>query len=367
MKYSSDESSVNALIRVDASVELGTGHVMRCLTLADALRASGISVAFACQALPGNLCDFIASKGYHVGRLVPAAGWQRDVEQTAATIADRSCDWIIVDHYGLDGRWETAMRPYAKRIMAIDDLADRPHRCDVLLDQNYYKAMGSRYDGLVSADCLKLLGPRYALLRPEFREARRLPRAHDGSVRKILVFFGSADARNVTAKAIQALALIKANDVAIDVVIGVINPHRETIERLCREQSNMRLHVQATNMAELMIEADLCIGAGGATMLERCLLGLPTLTVVFAENQEQSTRDIAELGALRYLGWADDLTVEALADAIADAISHPADVAAMSRRAEQIMDGFAVNGKLPVVSALLDRSTVSNLRTAPSE
>lgn len=367
MKDSSDKFALNALIRVDASVELGTGHVMRCLTLADALRTSGMTVAFACQPLPGNLCDFIASKGYHVGRLAPGAGWRRDAEQTAATIADGSCDWIIVDHYALDGRWETAMRPYAKRVMSIDDLADRPHSCDVLLDQNYYKAMVSRYDRLVSADCLKLLGPRYALLRPEFREACRRPRTRDGSVRKILVFLGSADARNVTAKAIHALALVKRDDIAVDVVIGATNPHRETIDRLCRERSNVRLHVQASNMAQLMAEADLCIGAGGATMLERCLLGLPTLTVVFAANQEQSTRDIAEFGALRYLGWADDLSVETLADAIIDAVRHPTEIAAMSRRAAQIMDGFALNGKLPAVSTLLEPFTVPNLRAAPSE
>lgn len=358
----------NILIRVDASIELGMGHVMRCLTLSDGLREAGAQVTFACRKLPGNLCDFIEEKGYRVHCLSFFKGgqtmdWQDDAAQLRAALAGTDpLDWLVVDHYGLDQCWESAMHPYAKRIMVIDDLADRPHDCDVLLDQNYYKAMESRYDRLVPEYCLKLLGPAYALLRPEFVEVRRHLRQRDGFVRRILVFLGGADSQNVTSKVIEAIALTDLSGIALDVVIGSTNPHRERIAGLCSQRPSTRLYIQAENMAALMASADLAIGAGGATTWERCLLGLPTLTVVFAANQEQTTIDVADTGAIRYLGWADSLSVMKLAEAIEDVICHPAENAAMGRRAMQLIDGFACDGLLPAVAAMLLRADIQPRR-----
>ncbi len=349
----------NFCIRTDASLDLGTGHAMRCLTLADGLRAANARVVFVCRTLPGDLCDFIAGNGYEVRRL-PAerdgqtVDWQQDAVETMAALAgSEPFDWLIVDHYGLDARWEARLRKSTRQLMAIDDLADRPHDCDLLLDQNYYRNMESRYDGLVADDCRRFLGPDYALLRPEFLHARRRLRQRDGCVRRILILMGGADPQNVTSRVIEAVQMGDYSHIGVDVVIGAANPHRQQVATLCGRQPNFRLHVQAANIAALLAEADLGIGAGGATTWERCALGLPTLSMVLAANQEQTTRDLADAGVIRYLGWAERLTVADLAAAIDEAIRHPDDLAAMGRRALQLMAGFARNDPLPVVAALL--------------
>ena len=143
---------MNVLIRADASVDIGSGHVMRCLALADGLRKAGARVAFASRPAPGDLCDFIAAKGYPVHRLSVGEDrgsdmdWETDAKQTIAVVrGDVPFDWLIVDHYALDRRWESTMRPCAKAVMVIDDLANRIHDCDILLDQNDYKGLDTRY------------------------------------------------------------------------------------------------------------------------------------------------------------------------------------------------------------------------------
>jgi UDP-2,4-diacetamido-2,4,6-trideoxy-beta-L-altropyranose hydrolase len=156
---------MNIIIRADASIQIGTGHLMRCLTLANELRSKGIKASFVCRELPGNLCNFIENKGYSVYRLPDSRNvtWQTDAEQTKAILnEEQDADWLIVDHYALDRQWELQMKPHVKKIMVIDDLADRPHHCDLLLDQNLYFNQNTRYDELVPDYCKKLLGPKYA-------------------------------------------------------------------------------------------------------------------------------------------------------------------------------------------------------------
>ena len=165
-------------IRTDASVDIGSGHVMRCLALADALRAGGEDIAFVCSETEGNLCDLIRQNDFGVFRLPPQgdlrAHWQQDAERTSDVLDTiwAHTDWLLVDHYQLDARWENALRATGVKIMAIDDIADRPHDCDLLLDQNFCRNMDGRYDGLLPQHANRLLGPNYALLRQEFSQAR---------------------------------------------------------------------------------------------------------------------------------------------------------------------------------------------------
>ncbi len=333
---------------------------MRCLALANGLRAAGGDVYFICRDLSGHLGAVIVEQGYPV-HLIPAhgvdnggTGWQEDASWSQA-IADElpSLDWLVVDHYELDARWEAAMRASAARIMVIDDLANRRHDCDVLLDQNYYEGMAARYDGLVPTGCRKLLGPGFALLRPEFREERIRLRNRDGSIRRILVCFGGSDPHNLTAKALQAISQVVRPGIPVDVVAGAANPHNEMLAAVCRQQPCATLHIQATNMAELTAASDLGIGAGGATTWERCLLGLPTLTVVVADNQERTTHDLSKSGAIRYLGRAEDVSINDIGGAIEWAMSFPAEMKAMSLRAMQLMDAFMQHDEPPAVLALL--------------
>ncbi|MCL4723014.1 MAG: UDP-2,4-diacetamido-2,4,6-trideoxy-beta-L-altropyranose hydrolase [Anaerolineae bacterium] len=361
-------STLRVGIRADASVTVGSGHVMRCLALANGLRAAGGDTYFICRDLPGHLGVEIIKQGYPV-HLLPTpsdenggTGWHEDATRSQA-IADEmpSLDWLVVDHYELDVRWEAAMRASAARIMVIDDLANRRHDCDVLLDQNYYEGMEARYDGLVPVGCRKLLGPGFALLRPEFRQERNRLRVRDGSIRRILVCFGGADPHNLTAKALEAISRVVPPEIPVDVVVGAANPHNEMLAAACRHQPCVKLHIQANNMAELTAAADLGIGAGGATTWERCLLGLPALTVVVADNQERTTHDLSKYGAIRYLGRAESVSVNDIADAIVWAKSFPAEMKAMSLRAMQLMDSFMQHDQPPAVLALLQETRAGRL------
>jgi len=221
----------------------------------------------------------------------------QDAQATVQALADHLWDWIIVDHYALDGRWESAVRASAKQLIVIDDLADRQHDCDVLLDQNFYADMQTRYVDKVPEHCQLLLGPRYALLRDEFRVLREHVKPRTGAVKNILVFFGGVDAGNYTELTLLALTGITHEELCVDVVIGAQHPCREKIQATCATHGYV-CHVQTAHMAELMAKADLAIGAGGSATWERCCLGLPTLSFCVASNQRRQIEDAAEEGLL---------------------------------------------------------------------
>lgn len=357
-------ASIKVLIRTDASVEIGSGHLMRCLTLADQLRGEDAEVAFACRDLPGGMFDLLQARGYRCARLfstesgaVPQENDAKATIEAARRLFSGGLDWFVVDHYGLDATWERMLRPHARKLMVIDDLANRSHDCDLLLDQNYYHDLDRRYQGLVPDTCITLLGPAYVLLGSEFADAKRRLRARDGAVRRILVFFGGSDPSNLTKKTLEALRLLGKPDIEVDVVVGSANPNRIAIQTLCDELPNVTFHCQVANMAELILNADLGIGAGGAAMWERCCLGLPTITVVFAANQERTTKDVADVGAIEYLGWSDKLGIEDYALAIAGMIGNPQRVGQISNAA---LSALKVGGE-SVMDAMhfLDQDAVS--------
>lgn len=331
--------SQKVLVRADASLEIGSGHVMRCLTLAGQLREHGAEVVFVCRDLPGGMSEYLRAAGYGV-ILLP--GHETDASATSAALRTAfpgGADWLIVDHYGLDIAWEQQLRPHARKLMVIDDLADRRHDCDLLLDQNYYRDLEHRYDGLVPPHCRKLLGPAYLLLREEFKIARKRLRQRDGSVRNVLVFFGGSDPANETRKAVEAFGQLNLPEVAVQVVVGAANPNREVLEKMCGELSKMTFHCQVSNMAEMITRADLGIGAGGSSMWERCFLGLPTITVVFADNQQRTTEDVAATGAIKYLGWSDQLSPGGYARTIAELVEDSESVRRIGAAALNLVSG----------------------------
>ncbi len=348
---------MNVVFRTDATSRIGTGHFMRCLTLAEELQHHGVQIRFASRDLPQYLRDMLETKGMELASLesdatpYPAgdlahshwlnASQAQDAQATKQALSGREWDWLIVDHYALDARWENALRPSAGHIMAIDDIADRYHDCDVLLDQNLYADMQERYAGKVPAQCRQLLGPRYALLRDEFRESRKQARQRTGPVKRILVFFGGMDADNYTGRAIEALAGLEVGAWQVDVVIGMQHPCREQIEKLC-ESHGYHCHVQTKRMAELMAHADLAIGAGGSAMWERCCLGLPALSVCVADNQRRQIADAAEQGLIYSLSGDNELT-SALWGHISSLLENEPLRKLISRVAMQEVDGLGVN------------------------
>ena len=354
-------------IRADASVQIGSGHVMRCLTLANALRERGAQATFICREHPGHLFSQIEDAGHRLialpppvattkeGRLAHSA-WlgtsqAEDAEQVIAALKSIGhVDWLVVDHYAIDREWESPMRRHAAHIMTIDDLADRVHDCDVLLDQNLHREdMAVRYAQLLPAHCRMMLGPRYALLRPEFKQARDLGRVRDGSLKRIFVFFGGADPTGETGKALQAIRQLGRPDLAVDVVVGAANPRWHELDVLCEALPNAKLYRQIDNIAELMIRADLAIGAGGGVTWERCCLGLPAIVASIALNQEAGCKTLAKQGAILYLGEAVSLDAGLLQAAL-EVVSHtPELLLKMTESSASIVDG---KGCMRVVNAL---------------
>ncbi|MBD2002376.1 MULTISPECIES: UDP-2,4-diacetamido-2,4,6-trideoxy-beta-L-altropyranose hydrolase [Cyanophyceae] len=356
---------MEAIVRADASIKIGTGHIMRCLALAEALPKTECKVTFICRNLPETLRELIEKKGFLVHYLpetgyryetISQTDWEIDVKQTIDCISKKhqQIDWLIVDNYELDYRWELQLRPYVEKIMAIDDLANRQHDCDLLLDQNFYKNLQTRYDNLVPAGCEKLLGPKYALLRPEFKQVRQHLRSRDGTVKRILVSFGGSDATNETTKALLAIASLNRPDIAVDVVVGASNPYREPVRQMCAKIPNANFYCQVTNMAELMAIADLAIAAGGTTTWERCFLGLPSITIAIAQNQLETTAAVASAGATWHLGWCSDVSVQDLTKIIQQALLNPSLLKEMSRRAIKLMQTHKPHARNLVVQALMD-------------
>lgn len=309
--------------RTDATSQIGTGHFMRCLTLADELNRCGARIRFVSRDLPLHLRDMLVARGMelvaldgdvtrlHTGDLAHAswlgASQDQDAQSTIQALSDQSWEWLIVDHYALDFRWEGAMRGAARKIMVIDDIADREHDCDVLLDQNFYADMQTRYAGKVPSHCELLLGPRYALLRDEFRKLHEQVKLRTGDVNRILVFFGGVDVDNYTGQTIEALSGIDVRGIHVDVVVGAQHPCREQIKVACA-QLGFICHVQTSKMAGLMAAADLAIGAGGSATWERSCLGLPTLVFCTAHNQRKQIVDAAREGLLYAPEVGADLT-----------------------------------------------------------
>lgn len=322
---------------------------MRCLALADELRrVRGATVNFICCDLQGNIASTVRQKGYKVHILAQPCddliSQRVDASQTKEVMGCKhDCDWLVVDHYSLDREWESQLRGYARQIMVIDDLANRPHDCDLLLDQNLYEGMEKRYENLVPSTCKQLCGPRYVLLRPEFQEWKeRLPRVI-GDVRRIMVFFSGSDPTNETLKALQAVSIFDRPDIVFEVVCGAANPYKPEIEQLSGQLPNVTCHRQVANMAELMARADLAIGAGGGAMWERCYLGLPAITMVTAENQLKTTEAVARKGAILYAGKAEDISCEDLAEIIAGTVNDVPRLEKVSAAALAVMAGHGLS------------------------
>ncbi len=310
---------VNIVFRADASQQIGSGHVMRCLALAGELRNRGADVHFICRDHPSHLAGVIREQGYACTLLARPDGdyipqpddpyhaewlgvpWRQDLEDTLNAIDGRA-DWLVVDHYAVEHRWHRESRSQASRIMVIDDLADRRYDCDILLDQTLGRR-DEQYRSLVPASARLLLGAEHALLRPEFFKLRRTAlearRQHAG-IRRILVTMGGMDPANISSAVLRGLAAVDwPHKPEVDVVLGGGAPHRQEVEALADGCGlPVRVLSDVRNMSELMVQADLGIGAGGSTSWERCCLGLPSLLVELVENQRDTVAGLKRAGAV---------------------------------------------------------------------
>lgn len=359
MAVSSDltESKMKIAFRADASLQIGTGHVIRCLTLAEILRKKGCECYFVCRGHAGNIIDLIRKRGFITYELPAQVGehddcypnegdyetwlgvsWKEDAEQTIAVIGAIPVDWLIVDHYALDERWEALLRNSCAKIMVIDDLTEHVHDCDLLLNQNLILNAESRYKNKVPNSCGLLLGPTFALLQVQYAELHgRVPLRH-GKIENILIYFGGADRENLTGMALSAFISLGRRDITVDVVINPLSPHVEAVRRQISNYKNIVLHERLPTLAHLMVKADISIGAGGSTSWERCCLGLPCLVVTLAENQKPIAEELCKRGFIELLGHKDEINETVLINALINALDRELFVAS-SEQCYKIVDG----------------------------
>ena len=349
--------------RVDASLQIGTGHVMRCLTLADALSTKGAECHFICRGHPGNLVGHIRSKGYGVFVLPPLspladgvsgeiepqlahAAWlgatqQQDAGACAHILRELQPDWLIVDHYALDACWEQALQPHYRKLMVIDDLADRRHECDLLLDQTFERDFAD-YKPRVPATCTLLCGSQYALLRPEFAalRPRSLQRRAKPQLQQLLITMGGVDKDNATGAVLTALQFCELPaDCRIIVVVGATAPWLAKVRQQAEQLPwPTEVRVNVSDMAQLMADSDLAIGAAGATSWERCCVGLPTAMLVLADNQKVAAARLDKARAVITLSLDENLQSE-ITRHIRAIVSDPLLLKSMSMHASRVADG----------------------------
>lgn len=310
---------------------------MRCLSLADALKVKGAECHFISREHTGHLLEVIGQRGFGLTALpaglppppntfVPSdraegpvhaswlgCNWQADAQQTRTTLATLQPDWLVVDHYALDQRWETALQPHYQKLLVIDDLADRIHRCDLLLDQNLGREPQD-YVCLIPAQCKVLTGPQYALLRPEFAALRpySLQRRKLPTQKHLLITMGGVDQPNATGLTLEALrACSLSQDCRISVVMGLHAPWLPQVQEQARDLPwSTEVVVNIGDMAQRMADSDLAIGAAGSTSWERCCLGVPTMMVVLADNQWPGAKALKNVRAVSLIGDVSDIATQ---------------------------------------------------------
>lgn len=372
------------VIRCDASLLIGSGHVIRCRTLARELQRRGAEVCFLCRRQPGDLIGLlehefqvlalpeqplVACEGLEESDLYGA--WlgctqEQDAAHCLEVLAKAGIDgasWIVADHYGLDASWEEQLvaglsgPDSAPKLLVIDDLADRSHQADLLLDQNFFgEVTHQRYQDLVPPQCRQLLGPYYALLGPEYAQLHQLmpPRTE---LRRVLVFFGGVDPDNLSGRALEALMGPELADLAVDVVLGLQSPHRQAVEELVASRPNTTLHGPLPSLAGLIARADLAIGAGGATTWERACLGLPSLVVAIAANQLPFAEALDQDGHIQLLGDGASVTAEQIRSALLPLMTEPMP----GQAANALSDGW---GTLRLTMAMLGPQRAISMRPA---
>jgi UDP-2,4-diacetamido-2,4,6-trideoxy-beta-L-altropyranose hydrolase len=333
------ECDMKILIRADSSSTIGGGHLMRCLSLAERLRRDGAAVILAARDLPGSQGEMVEERHFELVRV----GDGPEVEEMKKVFdATGRVNWMIVDHYGYNDQTESPLRSYSDHIMVIDDLANRRHDCDLLLDQNLYPDAETRYKDLVPASCRKLFGPNYALLRHEFPAAHENLRHRDGIIRHLLITMGGADPRDITSTVLQAIELLDWPELTMDIVIGPSNPRFDKIRRICPPPPRARIHHPAKDMAALMAKADLCIGTAGSTTWERCCLGLPTIFIASGDCEAPIAQAADTAGIGKYIGRYNEVWPEMIAGELENLKKRPELILNWSRKASKLVDGRGV-------------------------
>ena len=348
--------------RVDASLEIGTGHMVRCLTLAKRMKALGSKCFFISRKYKGNFIHNVKKNGFEV-LILPVSkntffelkpnqidyspwqvyNWKEDASLTLAFLKKLDVDLLIVDHYSLDKRWEEELRGLYKKLMVIDDLADREHACDLLLDHNLVNSMDKRYKYKTPSTCLSLLGPDYALVRSEFSVLRNksLLRRKTEKLNTLMIFMGGCDLTNETLKVLKGVLKTKIKYEKISVVLGQSYPYLKQIKQKIDIFPNVDLHIQIEDIEQVMLDSDFAITSGGGITWEKCVLGLPSFVITTGKSEILIAHKMNKIGAQKTLGKSEEVSINNITQALNKVNNQ--DLKNLSFCASQICDGGGVN------------------------
>jgi UDP-2,4-diacetamido-2,4,6-trideoxy-beta-L-altropyranose hydrolase len=359
------EMTSTVAFRVDASNQIGTGHVTRCIALADELTAAGMRCCFICRSLEGNMILNIRNHGYKTFELPKnnrmtyvhdylnnqlehadwlGVDWLTDAEQTAAILELQNITWLVIDHYAIDIKWEEHIKPYINYLCVIDDLDNRNHSCEILIDQNWFGLQTNlRYDKKVNHNCIKLVGPNYAIIKSIYLKARKKVKKRSGIINTILVFFGGSDQQNQTEKTLAALSNDIFDEIYVDIVVGPNYLNYEALSQLASKRSRTKIYKNLPDLSDLMVKADIMIGAGGTTTWERMCLGLPSLIISIANNQTQICIELNNAGFINYIGEFNNVGISDIEKKIIQITLQPDLLKKQSEIIFHLVDGYGTS------------------------
>ena len=337
----------NLFIRVDSSPEIGIGHMMRCLTLAQELKNNFDKVIFLTRKDSDDFTETIMENGFKVVLLptqiikppknIHELNNYSDIIKNLITTYTRNKNYLLIDHYDIDSAFELSLKNTFEKIFVIDDLANRKHNCDLLIDQNYYRDLNHRYEKLIPNNAITLLGPKYAIIRSEFRSVNKKIIKKNSQVKKILVSFGGSDPTNECKKTLDALCSIENSQFEIIVVAGIYNHKFEQLQKLYEKYSSIKIYRHVNDLSRLMLDSDLFIGAGGTTTWERLYMGLPSIVTIISNDQKESIEFLSDMGHVINLGLAKNVTTETHVQAFQKL--NPDLIYSMSLNNQKLVDG----------------------------
>ena len=339
-------------IRVDASAQIGTGHLRRMLALGIALREVGGEARFITRSLGVDSIGMITGAGFKDTTLlgpsvnfflpdpaVPHAAWaavspEQDIGNTCDAISDFAPDWMVVDHYAFDARWHTGVREMLGcRLAVIDDLADRALDADMVVDHNYHPDHDAKFAAVIAGKPKLLAGPCYALLGPSYADAPRYNFRQE--VRSIGVFMGGVDAGAHSMDVLDAIETIQFNG-SIEVVSTSANPGLAALRKRVLARPQTKLSLDLPDLAAFFGRHDLQVGAGGGASWERCCIGAPTLLIVVAENQNSVAPQLAADGIV---ALAREPTAQAISTELAALLADVEKRRTLANQSSSLVDG----------------------------
>ncbi len=300
----------NIFFRVDSSFGVGFGHLNRCLILAEIFKKRKMKLHFICKNLKGNVTNEIKLRGYnlHFIKNLKNSNYQDylNTRKILESFEDEIC-YLLIDNYHWDEKYEKKLRFLVEKIIVIDDLANRKHDCDLLIDQNLYSNFEDRYNKLVPKNCQKLLGPRYVLLRKEFLRSKR--KAKINSIKKIFVSFGGQDVSNETVRVLSAIKKSKLNYQKINFLVNKSNNNLRNLKKISKNMKGVVISTEEKKLSKLIQNSDLSIGAGGSMTWERAYLGIPSIVLILSKNQFEIANTMEKKGCIYNMGWSKNLKI----------------------------------------------------------